>query len=302
MDQKQRAALLSILSNSAIILLKTVVGLMTHSISILSEAMHSAMDLASALIAYFTVTKSNVPADRTHPFGHGKFENLSGTLEALLIGLAGIYIITESVRRLFLARPLTVLPLGIGVMAASALGNWLVYRHNIKVARKTESIALEANAAHLLTDLYTSLGVLAGLVLIALTGVHMLDPLAAIGVALFIIKISWGLMRKAFRDLLDRGLPEAEENTIRAILKEHYPQFVEFHKLRTRRAGPVRYIELHLVLARNVDLIAAHNLSSHLEGEIRKRFPQSQTIIHIEPCDSSCQECPRNCEQAHPGL
>ncbi len=283
MNKKQQAAFLSVLSNIGIIILKGLVGLATNSISILSEAIHSVMDLISALIAYFTVGKSSQPADRTHPYGHGKFENLSGAVEAVLIGAAGIYIIQESVERLITPKALLFVPYGIGVMFLSALVNLLVYRHNIKVAREAESIALEANAAHLSADVYTSLGVLGGLGLISLTGIQALDPIAAIFVALFILKTAIQLTVKALRDLTDWGLPEEEEKAIRRILQDHYTQFVEFHELRTRRSGAERYIDLHLVLARNVDLQTAHDLCDHLEEEIKNRFPRSHTIIHIEP-------------------
>jgi cation diffusion facilitator family transporter len=294
-NKKQRAAFLSILSNIAIIFLKAGVGLATNSISVITEAIHSAMDLVSALIAYFTVGRASQPADRTHPYGHGKFESLSGMVEAALIAVAGIYIIWEAIERLIYPKALQFVPYGIAVMLVSAVVNFLVFRHNIKIARETESIALEANAAHLSTDIYTSLGVFAGLLLIFLTGRVALDSIAAILVALYILKASVGLMGKALRDLMDWGLPHEEEKAIRSILQDHYTQFIEFHKLRTRKAGGERYIDLHLVLAKTVDLQTAHDLCSHLEEEIKTRFPRSQTIIHIEPCETACQDCTKTC-------
>jgi cation diffusion facilitator family transporter len=295
MNRKQKAAFLSILSNLFITLLKVGVGLAINSISVITEAIHSAMDLVSALITYFTVGRSSLPADRTHPYGHGKFESFSGMVEAALIAGAGIYIIWEAIERLIYPKTLQWVPYGIAVMFISGLVNFLVYRHNIKIARETESIALEVNAAHLSADVYTSLGVLAGLVLIYLTGVVALDSIAAILVALFILKSSVDLMRRALRDLMDWGLPQEEEKAIRSILQDHYNQFIEFHKLRTRKAGPERYIDLHLVFAKTVDLQTAHDLCSHLEEEIKNRFPRSQTIIHIEPCETACQGCIRTC-------
>jgi cation diffusion facilitator family transporter len=295
MNRKQKAAFLSILSNLFITLLKVGVGLAINSISVITESIHSAMDLVSALIAYFTVGRSSQPADRTHPYGHGKFESFSGMVEAALIAGAGIYIIWEAIERLIYPKTLQWVPYGIAVMFISGLVNFLVYRHNIKIARETESIALEVNAAHLSADVYTSLGVLAGLVLIYLTGVVALDSIAAILVALFILKSSVDLMRRALRDLMDWGLPQEEEKAIRSILQDHYNQFIEFHKLRTRKAGPERYIDLHLVFAKTVDLQTAHDLCSHLEEEIKNRFPRSQTIIHIEPCETACQGCIKTC-------
>jgi cation diffusion facilitator family transporter len=290
MNRKQRAAFLSIVSNIAIILLKAGVGLAINSISVITEAIHSALDLVSALIAYFTVGRSSQPADQTHAYGHGKFESLSGMVEAALIAAAGVYIIWEAMERLIDPKALQFIPYGIAVMFISALVNFLVFRHNIKIARETESIALEANAAHLSADVYTSLGVFAGLILIFLTGVVALDSIAAFVVALFILKASVDLMKRALWDLTDGRLPQEEEKAIRSILQDHYTQFIGFHKLRTRKAGSERYIELHLVLAKNVDLETAHNLCSHIEEEIKTRFPRSQTIIHIEPGEIACQD------------
>jgi len=295
MNQKQKAAFLSIISNSSIIILKIIVGLAINSISVISEAIHSAMDLMSSFIAYFTVGKSSQPADQTHPYGHGKFESLSGTVEAALIGVAGMYIIWESVERLLSPKPLQNVSYGIIVMLISASVNFFVYRHNIRIARKTDSIALEANAAHLITDIYTSLGVFAGLILLFFTRIRALDSVAAIFVALFILYASIRLMKKGLHDLMDQGLPEEEERVIRAILKDHFQQFVEFHKLRTRKAGSERYIDLHLVLAKDIDLKQAHDLCTHLEEEIKSRISNSQTIIHMEPCEKPCKGCEKVC-------
>jgi cation diffusion facilitator family transporter len=295
MNRKQRAAFLSILSNLSITLLKVAAGLASNSISVITEAIHSAMDLVSALIAFVTLGRSSQPADRTHPYGHGKFESLSGLVEAALIAGAGVYIIWEAIERLTHPRSLQWVPYSIAVMFFSGIVNFLVFRHNMKIARETESIALEVNAAHLSADTYTSLGVFAGLILISLTGVVALDPIAAILVAFFILKASVDLMRRALRDLMDWRLPQDEEKAIRNILQDHYTQFIEFHKLRTRKAGPERYIDLHLVFAKSVDLQTAHDLCSHLEEDIKNRFPRSQTIIHIEPCETACQGCIRTC-------
>jgi len=297
MDSRQTAAFLSVLSNIAIILLKVGVGIAVNSVSIISEAIHSAMDLVSAIIAYFTVGKASQPADQSHPFGHGKFESLSGLLEAALIAVAGIYIIWESIERLLHPKALRFVSYGIGVMVISATVNYLVYRHNIRVARETDSLALEANAAHLSADVYTSLGVFAGLVLISLTGIQGLDPIAALFVTFFILKASVGLLGKALQDLMDRRLPQDEEKAIRAIIQEHYSQFIEFHNLRTRKAGGERYIDLHLVLAKTVDLPTAHQLCSHIEKDIKSRYPRSQIIIHIEPCETACLDCEKTCPQ-----
>ncbi len=297
MNLKQRAAFLSVLSNSGLLLLKIAVGLLINSISVISEAIHSAMDLVSSLIAFFAVGKSSQPADPAHPYGHGKLESLSGIIEAGLIALVGGFIIWESIDRLLDPKGLRMVSLGMGVMGISALVNLLVYRHNLRVARATGSMALEANAAHLKVDALTSLGVALGLALILLTHFEALDPLGAIGVACYVLKAGFELIRKAFRDLMDRKLPEEEERAILTILRDHHPQFVEFHKLRTRRSGPERYIDLHLVFDKTIGLRKAHDLCSHIEEEIKVQLPRSHIIIHIEPCEITCQGCPKTCTQ-----
>jgi cation diffusion facilitator family transporter len=290
--EKIKAARLSIFSNTTLVLIKLFIGILMGSVSVLSEAIHSGLDLLASMIAYYAVGKAGKPADEQHPYGHGKWENVSGVVEALLILGAAIYIIYEAAHRFAGGRQLEYLGLGTAVMSISALVNWFVSKHLFQVARKTRSVALEADAWHLRADVYTSLGVLAGLGLIAITKIAILDSIVAIGVALLIIKSSVELTRNAFADIFDVRLPEKDEKIIKGILVRHEGDCVSFHRLRTRKSGSMRFIDLHLVVPRKWSIEEAHQLSDNIENEISEALPNTQVIIHVDPCNKSLQPCP----------
>lgn len=289
--EKIKWARISIWSNAALTVLKLVVGLAMVSVSVLSEAIHSGMDLLAAIIANIAVIVSARPPDREHAYGHGKYENLSAVAEAILIFIAAAIIIIESVLKILHPAEIGFLNAGIAVMGVSALVNIAVSRKLWKVARETESAALEADALHLSTDVWTSAGVLGGLVLIRFTGLLILDPVIAIVVALAIIHAGWGLVRKSARDLADTSLPEPELEKIKSIVARHRDRYVEFHDLRARRAGAQRHIDLHLVLARDTHVEEAHELCDLIEREIETELDGSGTMVHIEPCAHDCAAC-----------
>lgn len=281
---KSKTAFISICSNTALVILKIIVGYATSSISIISEAVHSFLDLIAAIIAFFSVRESEKPPDTAHKFGHGKFENLSGFLEGALIFLVSIWIIYLAVNKIIeKSSELENLDIGIAVMFISAVTNFFVSRKLNAVAKKTESLALEADALHLSTDVYTSLGVFTGLILIRITDLHILDPIIAVFIAVFIIKAAYNLTKNSISGLVDAGLSEKEEIIIKRIIIEHYSEFIEFHKLRTRKSGNERHIDLHLVMEKNISLNDAHKFCDHLEEDIKKELPNSMIVIHLEP-------------------
>ena len=255
MSKKSQVAILSVGSNTLLIAMKIVVGLLSGSVSIISEAIHSFMDLVAAVIAFFSVKYSDDPPDDQHPYGHGKIENVSGVVEALLIFVAAIWIIYEAVKKLTHPSVIEQLGWATAVMIISALVNWLVAKRLYKVARETDSVALEADALHLQTDVYTSLGVAAGLVLIKITGLHLFDPIVAIVVALIIIQKSYELLVDAFKPLIDHQLTKDEVDIISSSLKE---KNYTFHNLKTRKSGSYRFAELHLELDENMSLKDVH--------------------------------------------
>lgn len=287
---KKRTAILSIISNLSLVIFKLAVGLFSGSIAIISEAIHSGMDLLASFIAFFSVRKSSLPPDECHPFGHGKYEDLSGMIEAMLIVAASAIIIWESVGKIIhpSSEPLSLymLNLGILVMGVSAGVNIIVSRRLMEVARQTDSIALESDAIHLKTDVYTSAGVCAGLILIRLTGWNILDPLIGICVAVVILKAAYGLIKRSYMSLMDYQLTESEMETIRGIICRHGMYYADYHALRTRRAGPDVFIDFHLLVDGGTPVEQAHDLASHLEHDLKLEFPRSHICIHIEPSDA----------------
>jgi cation diffusion facilitator family transporter len=293
---KTSAAGLSILSNSLLVALKLAAGIVMGSVSVISEGVHSAVDLLAAFIAFFSIRAAAKPADEEHEFGHGKIENISGTIEALLIFGAAALIIYEAIDKIINRAKPEFLTAGIGIMAFSAVLNFFVSRFLHKIAHRTDSVALEADAWHLTTDVYTSLGVFVGLIVVEITHWYILDPIIAICVALLILRAAWNITRKSMRDLVDERLPKAEEDIITASILEHVGELAGFHELRTRKAGSQRYIELHLVLPKKVTIEEAHRLCDHLEEDIKGKLPEGNVTIHCEPCDQSDEgTCPPDC-------
>jgi cation diffusion facilitator family transporter len=297
---KQQTARLSVISNTSLVLMKFVVGFAIGSVSIISEAIHSSMDLIAAVIAFFSVRKSAEPPDAAHSFGHGKFEDLSGFIEALLIFVAAILIIYEAVKKLLGYTTVELQPemiiFGIAVMAISALANWYVSHRLFIVAKESESIALESDAWHLRTDIYTSLGVFAGLILITLTGNPIFDPLVALCVAVVIMKAAYDLTKRSLSDLADHSIPEKDEKRIKEIICEHSSIYAGFHNLKTRRSGPEIFIEFHLVVPGDISVDQSHDLTDHLEADLNTEYPRATITIHVEPCtEGKCNRCGEFC-------
>ncbi len=283
---KSRAAALSVASNSALILLKLVAGALTGSVSILTEAMHSGVDLMASLLAFLSVRKADEPADEGHRYGHDKIENLAAAAEGMLILVGSGIIVYQAVRRLAGHGHIESLGFGIGVVAFSAVVNLLVSARLARAARATESAALEGDAAHLRTDAFTSLGVLAGLVLVQVTGATWVDPAVALLVAVAIVISGARILSRSGRVLVDEALPEEELEAIRIELLDFGPSGVAgYHKLRTRRAGARRYVDLHGQFRSGTTLEGAHATAHALQDAIRRRLGNADVLIHLEPAD-----------------
>ncbi len=289
MNRKVSVARLSVVSNTLLIVMKVIVGILSGSISILSEAIHSFMDLLAAIIAFFSVKISDTPADERHPYGHGKFENISGVVEAILIFIASGWIILEAVRKILHMYPVEKIGLGIMVMAISATVNFFVSRKLYKVAKATDSIALEADAIHLKVDVYTSLGVAVGLLLMMILDyfstsllVHYLDPVIAIMVALLILRESFILFKKAYAPLLDEALSEEEVKRIKVLIGRYCSETVNYHGLRTRKAGNYKYVDFHLNVPAGMSVKEAHDLCDAIEAEIKNVMGLTEVTIHVE--------------------
>ena len=249
---KSNAARLSVLSNASLVALKLGVGLWIGSVAVVSEAIHSGIDLLAALVAWYAVRMADAPPDHDHPYGHGKVESISGTVEALLIFLAGAWIVVEAARGIVRGTKSESVGWGVAVMGLSAAVNVFVSRHLLRIAKEHDSVALEADAHHLSVDVYASVGVFVGLGLVALTGWHVLDPLVAIGVGLLIVHTAYDITKRAFAPLLDATLPAEEVDAIEAALKRD-PRVRGYHHLRTRKAGAVRFVGLPPPARRRAD-------------------------------------------------
>ncbi len=258
---------------------------------ILSEALHWGLDLVAAMMAWYAVRRAREPADAEHRFGHGKFESLSAFLEGMLVLLAVVLIAHTAIQRWISGRLGVSEPiLGVAVMGFSAVMNFFVSRYLFRVAKQTDSMALEADAWHLSTDVWTSAGVFLGLCLMALAkltpwkqqAAH-LDPLIALAVAVVIFRAALDITRRSWDHLVDRSLPPQEVHQIEELLKQHYPQIANFHRLRTRKAGSDRQIDLHLVVPGELSVAEAHKLCDHLESDLRQALPGADVMIHVEP-------------------
>ncbi len=285
---KTNAARLSVASNASLVALKLGVGLWIGSVAVLSEAIHSGIDLLAAGIALYAVRMADTPPDHDHPYGHGKVESISGTVEALLILLAGLWIMFEAAKAILHPAQGEGVGPGVAVMGLSALVNLFVSRHLLKVAKAHDSIALEADAHHLTVDVYASLAVFAGLGLVALTGQRLLDPLVALGVGLLILYTAYDITRRAFAPLLDTTLPETEVAEIERCLRAD-PRVRGYHHLRTRKAGSVRFVDFHLLLDDDLTLAESHRISHEVKDLILVPLPGAVVEIHVEPYEEELE-------------
>jgi cation diffusion facilitator family transporter len=297
---KEGAARLAIVAVSLLIVIKTAASILTGSIAIRADAIHSVIDLFGVVIGYTGIRIASKPPDESHPFGHGKAENIAGVVIAAMIFIAAIIIAYQAIVKLIAGGVVEMVPLGIYVTAAAIAINLLVSWYSLKVARATESIALEATARDLLADVWSSAAVLVGLILVQFTGIAILDPIVALLVAVLIGRTALLTMKKSFGGLMDIRLPQTEEDEIVAIIKKHGDLIAGFHKIRTRKAGSQRHIDFHLVVSRDISVEKAHRLCDQLEQEIEERLSDTSVTIHVEPCDGNCEKCATSPDLCHP--
>ncbi len=302
-NQKTAVAALSVASNGTLVILKLVSGFLSGSVSILSEAAHSSVDLIASFIALFAVRASAKRPDAEHPFGHGKIEDISALAEAILIVLAAGWIIYESIQKLLHPHPLEVLYWGILVMFFSMLANLVVSQLLFTIGKKTDSPALLADGWHLRTDVYTSTGVFLGLGLIW-AGSNLwpninffwIDPLAAMLVALLILRTAFRLSGDAVKDLIDTSPPAEEQEWLSDYLESWYPTVRSIHRVRSRKSGANRFIDLHVVVDPAMTVNDSHEITEKMETDIKAKLNDADVTVHIEPCDGSCRKiCVSGC-------
>lgn len=281
--RKRRAMLLSIAAALTLTAIKLVVAALTGSIAVLSEAAHSLTDLVAAGISLLAIRRASTPPDSRHRYGHEKLENVAAGIEGLLILGAITYVIHQAVIHLQHSEMVVSPGLATGAMAASGIVNLFVARHLMRVGAQTHSPAVSADGHHLMTDVYTSLAAAAGLGLVWATGVAWIDPLVALAVAALVIRIGASLIIDALRVLLDEGLPADEIELIERVIAEGFDGIVGFHRLRTRRAGSRRHVDLHLTLDGDLPLWRAHDIAHKVEHAIEDQLPNVDVLTHIEP-------------------
>ncbi|MBQ7450165.1 cation transporter [bacterium] len=299
--KKKLTAALSIFSNVTLTILKIIAGVVSGSLSIISEAIHSLSDLFASCLTFFSVLKSSQPADDDHPYGHGKYEDMSGFIEGLLIIFASFYIIFEASKKIIFGHTMeTESNIGIAVMFLAVLMNFIVSTLLFKTAKESNSISLYADAEHLRTDIYSSLGVFFGLILIKVTGYSVLDPIIAILVAGFIYKTGLNLSKKACQNLLDHSLSEKDLEKIKEILNGFKNKItLKENGIKARQVGPSTDIDLVLQFPRNTSICECHKICDEVEKQIRKIYPYSSISIHSEPVcyNKTCENLGyKNCE------
>ena len=283
--RKSRAATVSLVYNGVATALKLAAAVSTGSVSLLSEAAHSATDIVASTMAYFSVRASAQPPDEDHPYGHGKMESVAGFGEAILLLAVVGYIAFEAIQRLVRGnQEVVALDFGIWVMAISAASSFVIGRYVSKVGKDTDSIALQSNGQHLLVDFWTSVGVLVALVATKLLKLPWIDSAVAIAFAGWLGYGAWGLFKQAFDHLVDRSLPEEEIEKVKAILSAE-SQALSWHRLRTRIGGNIRYVDVHVVVPRELTVVEAHEVADRLEKGISTELAPAIASIHVDPFD-----------------
>ena len=279
----ERFAWLSIAAAVATIALKTLAWWLTGSVGLLSDALESIVNLAAALLALTMLRLAASPPSEEHPYGFSKAEYFAAGIEGALIVLAAAGILAAAIPRLMHPEPLEAPILGLGVSAAASLINLGTAIVLLRVGKRHQSITLEADGRHLMTDVWTSAGVIVGVALVFVTGWLRLDPLVALAVALHIIWTGVGLVRRSAAGLLDAAIPQEDRDAIQKVFDEYEKQGVTFHAFRTRRAAARRFVSFHLLVPDRWSVSRAHRLSEEIEARIRIAVPNAAVFTHIEP-------------------
>jgi cation diffusion facilitator family transporter len=291
---RHRAASLAVIVTVGLTAMKLIAAYMSDSVGVLSEGIHSFLDLISAALSFFTVRAAGKPADYDHPFGHGKIETLSSLFESLLLAVAAILITLEAADHFRNPHPIQHGAMAIGVMVVSLVVSYFTYRHNLLAAQETESSALHVNALHFLSDVVASVGILLGLVILELTGWLLVDSFIAFMVAIYILFISARQVKVALAELADTKLPTDELAQIKALVNECGGS-IEAHDIRTRRSGDTRHIDFHLVVCGRTTVDESHSLCDEVEAKITSVFPRASVNIHVEPCEKGRTACQSSC-------
>ncbi len=282
--RRSRAAASSVATAVCLVVLKTVAGVLTNSLSLLASAVDSLTDIFASTVNYFAIRAAARPADREHAYGHGKAEGLAGLFQGAVIGGSGLYLGYQSVRRLLEPQPLEAEVVGVVVMAASMVASLLLVRFLRKVATETSSVALLADSAHYSTDVLANGGVLALLVVVRVTGLPILDPIVSLAISAYIVYAAFDVVRLAVDQLMDRSLDDDVHARVREIALAH-PKILGVHDLKTRSAGSRSFIELHLEIDGTKSLKEAHDAAVEVLRAVETDIPGSKVFVHADPVE-----------------
>ena len=298
-----RAAQLAITTAVGLAIIKVVTGIATGSMALLSSAADSLLDILMSFGNLLALRQANKPADDNHPYGHGKYETAATLFQSLLIAASGLFILSESIHRLRHGNhELSHLDIGIAVLAFSSIVSLILSRYLKRVGIKTESTALQADALHYATDVYSNAILLIGLVAVRLLGWYWIDPVLSIGVGCYILYAAFELLKGSMDDFLDAGLPEELRHEIVACITNNNEEITGYHNLRTRRSGTQKMIDFHLTFCRFKTIEEAHESAHKIEKEIKESVSNSDITIHLEPTECTgcpkCGQCPRSRNKA----
>lgn len=282
--RQTRAATVSVLVAISLVLLKTIAGAMTNSLSLFATAVDSLTDIFAAAVNLVAIRAASRPADHEHVYGHGKAEGLAGLFQSLVIGMSGAYLGYESALRLANPEPIRAEVVGIAVMAVSMVATVLLVRYLRRVARETDSIALEADSMHYATDVLANGGVLILLAVVAVTGMPILDPIASLAISAYIVWSAIGVLRNSIDHLMDRALPDDVIEVVAELANRH-EQVLGVHDIRTRVAGSQRFIELHLEMDGQMSLRESHDVAVEVLREVEREVPNSSVFVHVDPVE-----------------
>ena len=279
----RRIAAVSLFVTIGLLALKLTVGIISGSIAVLSDAVDSGTDLAGGAAALVSLRIAAQPADEDHPYGHGKVEAVSASVAATVVGLGGGLITFQAVRRLIEGSPEIDVGIGLAAMAIAAVANVVMAVLMRREARRSGSMALAAESTHLQTNVVQAGAIIFGLALVGITGESLFDPITALLLAAFMGWTAIGLVRTALEDIMDQSLPDAELIAIEEVLRAHKGEVLGYHRLRTRRSGATRHIDMHLIFQADRTVRDVHDACSHLEADIQARLPGADVVIHAEP-------------------
>lgn len=278
-----RIAAISLVVTVALLVLKLVLGLVSGSIAVLGDAVDSATDLVGGAAALLSVRISRTPADETHPYGHGKIEGISASVAATILALGGALIAVQAIIRLVDGSPGIDVGVGLIAMGVAAAANVIMAVFMRREAKRSGSMALNAEATHLQTNIVQAGAIIGGLLLVEVTDKTFFDPITALLLSAYMAWVAWGLIRVALREVMDEALPDEDLREIAAVIEAHKGEIRGYHRLRTRKAGSARHVDMHLLFEGESSVHQAHEVADAISDDIQHRLPGAVVVIHVEP-------------------